>query len=190
MDIEIEFFFFWTTIEIEIKIYGLFLNPLDDTETLIPVFVAVGFSFGSCPNINLASPPTSVNLSTPEAENFRHREKLRALVVVMAGMAISPPLSLTFSSRTRNATPTSYLSHNQRYSNRNHTLTRFMLVSTTASVMLLRPKVSAFLLFIWLLCRKLTRRIVSALPSPYGDSLKAGNFETPLWLFVVVFRWS
>ncbi|KAF3495440.1 hypothetical protein DY000_02054741 [Brassica cretica] len=53
----------------------------------------------------------------------------------MAGLAISPPLSLTFSSRTRNATPTSYLSHNQR---------------------------------------NLTRRIVSALPSPYGDSLKAG----------------
>ncbi|KAL0697630.1 hypothetical protein Bca4012_053752 [Brassica carinata] len=53
----------------------------------------------------------------------------------MAGLAISPPLSLTFSSRTRNATPTSYLSHNQR---------------------------------------NLTRPIVSALPNPYGDSLKAG----------------
>ncbi|XP_018483871.1 ATP-dependent Clp protease proteolytic subunit 6, chloroplastic-like [Raphanus sativus] len=53
----------------------------------------------------------------------------------MAGLAISPPLSLTFSSRARNAKPTSYLSHNQR---------------------------------------NLTRGIVSALPSPYGDSLKAG----------------
>ena len=28
-----------------------------------------------------------------------------------------------------------------------------------------------------ILCRNLTRRIVSALPSPYGDSLKAGNFD-------------
>ncbi|VVA91018.1 unnamed protein product [Arabis nemorensis] len=53
----------------------------------------------------------------------------------MAGLAISPPLGFSFSSRTRNPKPTSYLSHNQR----NH-----------------------------------TRRIVSALPSPYGDSLKAG----------------
>ncbi|XP_010493249.1 PREDICTED: ATP-dependent Clp protease proteolytic subunit 6, chloroplastic [Camelina sativa] len=53
----------------------------------------------------------------------------------MAGLAISPPLGLSFSSRTWNPKPTSYLSHNQR-----------------------NP----------------IRRIVSALPSPYGDSLKAG----------------
>ncbi|CAH2038221.1 unnamed protein product [Thlaspi arvense] len=53
----------------------------------------------------------------------------------MAGVAISPPLGLSFSSRTGNPKPTSYLSHNQR-----------------------NP----------------ARRIVSALPSPYGDSLKAG----------------
>ncbi|ESQ35670.1 hypothetical protein EUTSA_v10008442mg [Eutrema salsugineum] len=53
----------------------------------------------------------------------------------MAGLAISPPLGLSFSSRTRNPKPTSYLSHNQR-----------------------NP----------------ATRIVSALPSPYGDSLKAG----------------
>ncbi|KAL0757746.1 hypothetical protein Bca101_095414 [Brassica carinata] len=54
----------------------------------------------------------------------------------MAGLTISPPLSLYFSSRTRNSKPTSYdLSHNQR---------------------------------------NLTKRIVSALPSPYVDSLKAG----------------
>ncbi|CAN6980969.1 unnamed protein product [Brassica rapa subsp. trilocularis] len=53
----------------------------------------------------------------------------------MAGLTISPPLGLSFSSQTRNAKPTSYLSHNQR---------------------------------------NLTSRIVSALPSPYGDSLKAG----------------
>ncbi|KFK43447.1 hypothetical protein AALP_AA1G126300 [Arabis alpina] len=54
----------------------------------------------------------------------------------MAGLAISPPLGLSFSSRTRNPKPTSYLSHNQRNPTR--------------------------------------RSIVSALPSPYGDSLKAG----------------
>ncbi|AEE28779.1 ATP-dependent Clp protease proteolytic subunit 6 [Arabidopsis thaliana] len=53
----------------------------------------------------------------------------------MAGLAISPPLGLSFSSRTRNPKPTSFLSHNQR-----------------------NP----------------IRRIVSALQSPYGDSLKAG----------------
>ncbi|KAG7591337.1 ClpP/crotonase-like domain superfamily [Arabidopsis thaliana x Arabidopsis arenosa] len=53
----------------------------------------------------------------------------------MAGLAISPPLGLYFSSLTRNPKPTSYLSHNPR-----------------------NP----------------IRRIVSALPSPYGDSLKAG----------------
>ncbi|XP_013657456.2 ATP-dependent Clp protease proteolytic subunit 6, chloroplastic [Brassica napus] len=100
----------------------------------MPVFVAVGFSFCSCPNINLESCPPPC-LSSPEPENFQHRKKLRALLAVMAGLAISPPLSLTFSSRTRNAKPTSYLSRNQR---------------------------------------NLTRRIVSALPSPYGDSLKAG----------------
>ncbi|KAL0651258.1 hypothetical protein Bca4012_093949 [Brassica carinata] len=67
----------------------------------------------------------------------------------MAGLAISPPLSLTFSSRTRNAKPTSYLSLNQR---------------------------------------NLTRRIVSALPSPYGDSLKAGNFKASFKFFIVGFR--
>lgn len=39
-----------------------------------------------------------------------------------------------------------------------------------------------------ILCRNLTRRIVSALPSPYGDSLKAGNFEPSLIFFVVGFR--
>ncbi|KAL0791507.1 hypothetical protein Bca101_007753 [Brassica carinata] len=63
----------------------------------------------------------------------------------MAGLTISPPLSLYFSSRTRNSKPTSYdLSHNQR---------------------------------------NLTKRIVSALPSPYVDSLKAGlssNFSTKI----------
>uniref|UniRef100_A0A1J3DNB8 ATP-dependent Clp protease proteolytic subunit n=1 Tax=Noccaea caerulescens TaxID=107243 RepID=A0A1J3DNB8_NOCCA len=53
----------------------------------------------------------------------------------MAGLAISPPLGLSLSCRTRSPKPTSYLSHNQR-----------------------NP----------------TRRIVSSLPSPYGDSLKAG----------------
>ena len=107
--------------KLKIILFGLFLNPLGDTETLMPVFVAAGFSFCSCPNINLESCPPPC-LSSPEPENFQHRKKLRALLAVMAGLAISPPLSLTFSSRTRNAKPTSYLSRNQRYSNRNHTL--------------------------------------------------------------------
>ncbi|KAL0732671.1 hypothetical protein Bca4012_008880 [Brassica carinata] len=53
----------------------------------------------------------------------------------MAGLTISPTLGLSFSSRTRNSKPTSYLTHNQR---------------------------------------NLARHIVSALPSSYGDSLKAG----------------
>lgn len=111
------------------------MNPLGGTESLRPVCVAVGFSFCSCPNINLESSTCPLLcLSTPESETSQHREKLRALVV-MAGLAISPPLSLTFSSRTRNAKPTSYLSLNQRYSNRNHTLKTITYVCTTASVM-------------------------------------------------------
>lgn len=57
-----------------------------------------------------------------------------------------------------------------------------MLVSTSASIVLLFYSMTqsfCLLLFIWL-CRNLTRRIVSALPSPYGDSLKAGNFKASL----------
>lgn len=38
----------------------------------------------------------------------------------------------------------------------------------------------SFSLFYLIVCRNLTRGIVSALPSPYGDSLKAGNFEPSL----------
>ena len=71
----------------------------------------------------------------PNPKIFNTEKKLRALLAVMAGLAISPPLSLTFSSRTRNAKPTSYLSLNQRYSNRNHTLKTITYVCTTASGM-------------------------------------------------------